>query len=49
METFLVLNGFEIRANTDEQERLMLALAGGEVDRPRILHWLREHVRPRLV
>lgn len=47
METFLVLNGFEIAAETDEQERLMLALAAGDLDRSSFLDWLREHVRRR--
>src|ERR1041385_5154493 len=30
METFLVLNGFEIEAATNEQERVILGLAAGE-------------------
>jgi death-on-curing protein len=47
METFLVLNGFEIEAEADEQERLMLALAAGDVDRSSFVNWLRDHVRPR--
>jgi death-on-curing protein len=47
METFLVLNGFEIEAETDEQEHLMLALAAGDVDRSGFLKWLRDHVRTR--
>jgi death on curing protein len=44
METFLVLNGFEIAAEDDEQERLMLALAAGDIDRSGLLDWLRDHV-----
>lgn len=32
-ETFLVLNGAEIDASLDEQERVMLDLAAGRVDR----------------
>lgn len=47
MESFLVLNGFEIEAEADEQEHLMLELAGGDIDRLGFLNWLREHVRPR--
>ncbi len=47
MEIFLVLNGFEIEADGDEQEQLMLALAAGEIDRSGLLSWLRGHVRPR--
>ena len=33
METFLVLNGYEIVASTDEQERVMLDLAAGRLGR----------------
>lgn len=47
METFLVLNGFEIEAEADEQEHLMLTLAAGDIDRSGFLVWLRAHVRPR--
>lgn len=49
VETFLVLNGFEIAAATDEQEQLMLALAAGDLDRSSFLDWLRDHVRRREV
>lgn len=47
METFLVLNGFEIEAEVHEQEQLMLRLAAGEIDRSGLLSWLHDHVRPR--
>lgn len=46
METFLVLNGSEIDADVSEQERLMLALAAGEIDRAQLTDWLRIHLRP---
>jgi death-on-curing protein len=29
METFLILNGYEIIASVDEQERVMIELAAG--------------------
>ena len=45
METLLVLNGFEIDASTDEQERLVLALAAGQLSREDLVGWLRGHVR----
>lgn len=45
METFLVLNGLEIDASVDEQERLMLAVASGAVDRPRLAEWLGVHIK----
>lgn len=46
METFLVLNGMEIEAGIDDQERLMLDLAASRIDRPRLIDWLRHHLRP---
>jgi len=45
METLLVLNGFEIDAPTDEQERLVLALAAGQLGREDLVQWLQSHVR----
>ena len=46
METFLVLNGTEIDAAVDDQERLMLDLAAGRIDRTHLTDWLRHHLRP---
>ncbi len=46
METFLVLNGTEIDAPIDAQERLMLDLAAGRLDRSQLIEWLRQHLRP---
>ena len=46
METFLVLNGAEIDAGLDEQERLMLDLAAGRIDRGQLADWLRHHLTP---
>ncbi|MBI4332415.1 MAG: type II toxin-antitoxin system death-on-curing family toxin [Chloroflexi bacterium] len=33
MEVFLLLNGFEVDASTDEQERVILNVAAGKLDR----------------
>jgi death-on-curing protein len=44
MEVFLVLNGYEIRATVDEQEYVMLQVAGNEIDREEFTAWLRMHV-----
>ncbi len=41
METFLVLNGFEIDAPVDEQERIILQVASGEMGRDEFTEWLR--------
>jgi death on curing protein len=47
METFLVLNRLEIRAVVDEQERVILALAAGELERDDFTEWLRQSVESR--
>ena len=47
METFLVLNGAEIDAGLDEQERIMLKLAAGRLDRGQFASWLGQHLKPR--
>ncbi len=39
-ETFLILNGSEIDAPVDEQERLMLDLASGRLTREQLAAWL---------
>ena len=46
MEIFLILNGTEIVAAVDEQERLILDLAAGRIGRSRLVDWLRQHVKP---
>lgn len=46
-ETFLVLNGFEIEAPVDEQERIVLALAAGVLGRDQLTDWLRDHIAGR--
>jgi death-on-curing protein len=46
METFLILNGSEIRATVDEQERLMLGVASGMVSREELASWLSANVSP---
>lgn len=44
MEVFLMLNGYEIAAEVDEQEKVILGVASGEVDRKAFVAWLKEHV-----
>lgn len=46
METFLVLNGVEIDAGLDEQERVMLDLAAGRIDRGQLADWRHQHLKP---
>jgi death-on-curing protein len=43
METFLVLNGYELSASVGEQERVMLELAAGDLSRDDFLDWVRIH------
>jgi death-on-curing protein len=45
MEVFLMVNGFEIQASVDEQERVILRVAAGEMKREEFSGWLRGHVR----
>ena len=47
METFLVLNGFEINASVDEQERIILQLAASDLDRDEFTKWLHAHITER--
>jgi death-on-curing protein len=46
MEVFLLLNGYELFADVDQQERLMLDLAAGQIDRESLEAWLLEHIKP---
>ena len=46
MEVFLVLNGLEITGHIDEQERLMLDLAAGDISRDQLEEWLANHTKP---
>ena len=45
MEVFLVLNGYEIEAPVEEQERIILEVASGEIEREVFTHWLHTHIR----
>lgn len=47
METFLILNGFEIDANMDEQERIVLDVAAGKLRREEFTSWLSRHITTR--
>jgi death-on-curing protein len=41
METFLILNGYELVAHVDEQERIVLDVASGLCSRAELTDWLR--------
>ncbi len=40
METFLVLNGYELSAPMEEQENIILRLAGSRISRADFVKWL---------
>ena len=44
METFLVMNGFELNADVDDSEYVILRLAAGELERMPFTEWAVEHV-----
>lgn len=46
MEIFLVLNGYEIKASIDEQERLFFDLANGRLFREELVAWLEGNIVP---
>jgi death on curing protein len=47
METFLILNGWELAAGVDEQERIILQLAAGTLKREELMVWVQSHLQPR--
>jgi death-on-curing protein len=46
MEVFLMVNGQELRALVDDQERTILDLAAGQLSRDAFLEWVKQHVTP---
>ena len=44
LETFLILNGVEIKSSVDEQESVVLALASGEMNREALTEWLQQNI-----
>jgi death-on-curing protein len=47
METFLVLNGWELVAGVDEQEQVILRLAAGALERDELTAWVQSHLQQR--
>ena len=45
MELFLILNGFEIDAPVDEQEKVILDVAGGKYSKEKFLLWLKSKAK----
>ena len=44
METFLVMNGYEVVASVDESEQITLDVASGRIDRERLAAWLQARI-----
>ncbi len=44
MESFLKKNGYEIDATEDNQEKIILGVASGDVSRKQFVSWLKDHV-----
>ena len=44
IETFLILNGYELRASVDQQEETILGVAAGALQREDLIEWLRNSV-----
>lgn len=44
METFLVMNGFELNSDVDDAESVILRLAAGELERLPFTDWVVAHV-----
>ena len=40
------MNGAEVDAAIGDQERMMLDLAAGRIDRRRLVEWLGQHLKP---
>lgn len=45
LEVMLVLNGFELVASTDEQERVILNVASGTMHREELTTWIEQHMQ----
>ena len=45
METFLVMNGFELTADVDDTEKVILTLAAGDLSREELLQWVTSHTQ----
>ena len=46
MVVFLNLNGMTVKCGIDEQERIILGVAAGQVDRHELVAWLEKYVTP---
>ena len=49
LETFLLLDGYEISASDEESERQVLALASGNSTRQDLVRWVKDHIQTQLL
>ncbi len=42
MEIFLLLNGYEIEASIEDQEKFFLQLADGKISREKLADWIKK-------
>jgi death-on-curing protein len=45
MEVFLILNGYELDAEVDETETILLQLAARQIDRHQFTRWIQAHLK----
>ena len=45
METFLVINGYELTTDIGDAEKTILALAASDLTREELLEWITSHIR----
>jgi death on curing protein len=45
MEVFLILNGYELDADVEETETVLLRLASGEMERHQFTGWVQAHLK----
>ena len=43
---FLDVNGYDLDANQQDAEKLVLGVARGEVEKPAVIEFFRQHVKP---
>lgn len=44
LELFLYINGYEILASVDEQEKIILSIASGKMSREAFKEWINKHL-----
>lgn len=44
LETFLVMNGHELKAEVDDAEAIIMGVASGQRSRQELIAWTREHL-----